>query len=83
MALLTAEVIVPNARLTLEDLLVAVRGLDEPSRARVARVVAEAEMDARFRALIEDLSRKAPAEDISDSEIDAEVRAVRAAHRPR
>lgn len=75
------EITIP-VRIGLEELLEAIQGLDEPARARVAKALAHAEMDARFRDLIERLAARAPAEDITDAEIDREVRAVRAAARP-
>lgn len=75
------EITIP-VRIGLEELLEAIQGLNEPSRARVAQTLAHAEMDARFRELIQRLAARAPAEDITDAEIDREVRAVRAAARP-
>jgi len=48
-------------RLGLEDLLAVIHSLDEPSRARVAYVLAETEMDARFKDLITHLAARAPA----------------------
>ncbi len=77
-----AEITIPNVRLTLEDLLGVIHGLDEPSRARVARAVAEAEMDARFKEMIDQLAARIPPEDITDSDIDQEVQAVRRSTRP-
>jgi hypothetical protein len=44
-------------------------------------VLAEAEMDARFKELVRQLAARASAEDISDEEIDREVQAVRDASR--
>jgi hypothetical protein len=76
------EITIPNVRLGLEELLGVIQSLDEPSRARVARALADAEMDARFKDLIEQLAARAPAEDITDAEIDDEVEAVRASARP-
>jgi hypothetical protein len=76
------EVTIPNVRLDLEELLAVIQTLDEPSRARVARVLVEVEMDARFKNLIEELATRAPVEEISDADIDREVRAVRGAVRP-
>ena len=53
-----------------------------PARARVAQALVEVEMDARFRDLIEQLAARAPAEDVTDADIDREVQAVRNAARP-
>jgi len=77
MALRSTEITIPNARLDLEDLLAVIQRLDAPSRARVAQALAEAEMDARFKDLIQEIAARAPAKDFSDAEIDREVQAVR------
>ncbi|HEX4954994.1 MAG TPA: hypothetical protein VF017_16515 [Thermoanaerobaculia bacterium] len=81
MTLRTSEITLPNVRLRLEDLLTAIHDLDEPSRTRVAQALAEAEMDARFRTLIDQLAARVTVEDLSDSDITREVQAVRAARR--
>lgn len=78
----SSEITIPNVRLGLEDLLAVIHSLDEPSRARVAQALAEAEMDARFKDLIQQLAARAPLGEITDAEIDREVRAVRDAARP-
>ena len=77
MALRLSEVTIPNVRLGLEELLVVIQSLDAPSRARVAQALAEAEMDARFKDLIRQIAARAPAEDLTDADIDREVQAVR------
>lgn len=77
----SAEIILPNVRVGLEELLAGIRSLDEPSRARVAQALADVEMDARLNDLIEQMAAKAPVEDITDAEIDREVQAVRDAGR--
>jgi len=82
MALRSSEITIPNVRLGLEDLLTVIQSLDEPSRARVAQALAEVEMDARFKDLIEQLAARASAEDLTDADIDREVQAVREAGRP-
>ncbi len=81
MAKRSTEIIIPNVRLGLEELLEVIQSLDEPSRARVARVLGEAEMEARFKELIVQLAARAPVEDITDVDIDREVKAVRDAAR--
>jgi len=78
----SSEITIPNVRLGLEELLAVIQSLDEPSRARVAQALAEAEIEARFKGLIEELAARAPVEDITDADIDQEVRAVRSAARP-
>lgn len=80
-ALRSSEITIPNVRLGLEDLLGVIHSLDEPARARVARALAETEMDARFKDLITQLAARAPAEDVTDADIDREVQAVRNAAR--
>jgi hypothetical protein len=82
MATRSSEVTIPNVRLGLDDLLGVIQSLDEPSRARVAQALADVEMDARFKDLIKQLAARAPADDITDADIDAEVRAVGGAARP-
>jgi hypothetical protein len=39
-------------------------------------------MDARLKDMVEQLAARAPADDITDAEIDREVQAVRGAARP-
>jgi hypothetical protein len=82
MPLASSEITIPNVRLDLEELLAVIQCLDEPSRARVARALAEVEIEARFKDLVQELAARAPAEDITDADIDREVQAVRNATRP-
>ena len=51
--------------------------LDEPARIRVAQVLVDTQMDARLADLIDQLAQRIPSDDISDVEIDAEVKTVR------
>ena len=67
--------------LSLEQLLAGIRGLDSAARSRVAQVLAETEVDARFEQLIHRLAKKVPVDDISDAEIQVEIDAVRRAPR--
>jgi len=60
-ALRSSEITIPNVRLDLEDLLVVIRSLDGPARARMAHTLAEAEMDAGFKDLITQLAAGASA----------------------
>ncbi|HEX3553527.1 MAG TPA: hypothetical protein VIA62_09895 [Thermoanaerobaculia bacterium] len=62
---------------SLEQVLEVIRSLDAPARSRVAQALAESEMDARFEQLILSLANRPPADEISDTEIQAEVNAVR------
>ncbi|HYN19942.1 MAG TPA: hypothetical protein VE078_03205 [Thermoanaerobaculia bacterium] len=77
-----AEVTIPNVRLDLEELLAVIQGLDEPSRARVAKALVAMELKTRFKDLIEQLAARVPAADVTDTDIDREVQAVRDAARP-
>ncbi|MCK6626840.1 MAG: hypothetical protein L6R45_16900 [Anaerolineae bacterium] len=45
-------VTIPNVTLTLEQLLTAVRQLDEPAQRQVAQVLIETQMDAKLSHLI-------------------------------
>jgi hypothetical protein len=81
MALRSSEITIPNVRLGLEELLAVIQSLDEPSQTRVTQALAEAEMDARFKDLIRQIAARAPAEDLTDADLDREVQAVRAAAR--
>lgn len=71
------QVTVPNVTLTLDQLLAAIRQLDEHSLSQVAQVVLEIDRDARLVELIQRLNERAPADDVSDDLINAEVRAAR------
>jgi hypothetical protein len=68
---------VPPMELSLDQFLAVIRQLDEPTRLQVARALAETKMDAELRDLIEQLAQATPADDISDAEIQAEIKAVR------
>jgi hypothetical protein len=70
-------VTVPPMELSLDQFLGVIRQLDEPTRVEVARVLAETEMDAQLRNLIEQLAKTSPGDDISDAEVQAEINAVR------
>ncbi len=82
MATRSSEITIPNVRLGLEELLAVIQTLDEPSRARVAQTLGQVEMDARLKDLIDKLAARAPAKDLTDIDIDREVKAVRNAARP-
>lgn len=75
----TATVTIPNieVQLTVEQLIAAVRQLEPAQRAKVARALADSELDAELLQLINELYSRPPADDISDADIAAEVRAVR------
>ncbi len=71
------EITVPNVKMSFDQLLAVIRQLDEPGRALIARVLLESKMDDELRHLLLELSETSPADDITDAEIQAEVRAVR------
>jgi len=73
----TKTVMVPNVQLTLDQLIVAVRQLEPDARSKVAQALLADEMDERFAQLLKRLANKPPATDITDKEINEEVRAVR------
>jgi hypothetical protein len=72
-----AMITIPNVRLDVDELLTVIRHLDEPTRAQVARALAETQMDADLARLIENLAAKRPVDEISDADIQAEIAAVR------
>ena len=77
MSLQSTIVTIPNITLTLEQLLAAIRQLDKSARIQVAQVLIETEMDVKLTNLIEQLAKTPPAEDISEADIAAEIKAVR------
>lgn len=66
-----------SSKPSLEQVLEVIRGLDAAARSRVAQVLAESEMNARFEKLITSLAKRPPGDEVSDAEIQAEVDAVR------
>ena len=48
---------IPEVKLTVDQLLKAIRRLDEASRIQVAKVLVETEMDAKLASLIEQLAK--------------------------
>jgi hypothetical protein len=71
------QVTVPNVTLTLDQLLAAIRQLDEQALSQVAQVVLETDRDARLVELIRRLNERSPANDVSDELLNAEVKAAR------
>jgi hypothetical protein len=71
------EITVPNVKMSFDQLLGVIRQLDEPGRALIARALLESKMDDELSRLLLELSETPPADDITDAEIQAEVRAVR------
>ena len=74
MSLQSAEIVIPNVRLNMDQLLSVIR---QPSRVQVAKVLTETEMNSKMGNLIERLSKKKPVGEISDMDIETEIRRVR------
>ncbi|MBI1299402.1 hypothetical protein GC175_31120 [bacterium] len=66
-----------SVELTVEQLIAAVSQLEPDARAKVARALAETELDAELMKLITVLYSQSPADDISDADIQAEIDVVR------
>ena len=77
MTLQSTVITIPEVKLTVDQLLKVVRQLDDASRIQIAQVLMETEMDANLASLIEKLAKTTPADDVSDEEIEAEIKAVR------
>lgn len=75
----TATITVPNiqVQLTIEQLITAVRQLEPSERAKLARVLADSELDTELTQLITELYSQPPVDEISDDDILAEIRTVR------
>jgi hypothetical protein len=74
-----AIVTIPNiqVQITVEQLITAVRQLEPGERAKLARALADTELDTELRQLIGELYSQPPVDDISDDDILAEIQAVR------
>lgn len=70
-------VVVADVTLTLDQLLNAIRQLDESGLNKVANVVLQRNRDATLAMLMERLAAHEPVDYLSDQELAAEVRAVR------
>jgi len=71
------EITVPNVKMSLDQLLAVIRQLDESGRALIARALLESKMDDELSRLLLELAETPPADDITDADIQAEVRTVR------
>ena len=58
-------------------MLAVIRQLDEPVRVQIARVLVEIKMDAKLANLIDQPAKTKPIDDISDADIDSEIKTVR------
>ena len=63
--------------ITLEQLIQAVKNLQPEERSQVARALVQSELEAGLTELIQSLYNEPPADDVSDADIMAEIRAVR------
>ncbi len=72
---------IPKIKLNIDQLLTAIRQIDESARVKVAQVLMETHMDAKLANLIEQLANTSPVNDISDADIEAEIKAVRRLNR--
>lgn len=77
---MSTTITIPNVQLTLDELVAVVRQLEPNARARVAQALLADEMDTRLTQLIKRLANKPPITDVTDEEINEEVRAVRRQH---
>lgn len=75
----TATVILPQVtvELTVEQLILAARHLEPGERARLARALADNQLDMELAMLISHLYSLPPVDETTNEEILAEIRAVR------
>ncbi|MCL5999155.1 MAG: mediator of RNA polymerase II transcription subunit 17 [Chloroflexi bacterium] len=73
----STTVVVSNVTLTLDQLIDAVRQLDEPGLNQVAQALLEVDSNIKLAELIRRLAEREPAGDVSDEAIRAEIVAVR------
>jgi hypothetical protein len=74
------QITIPNVKLELAELLALIRGLDADARREIATALADSEMDARLEDLIHQLASRPAIDELSDADLEAEVRAVRSTH---
>lgn len=74
-----STIVIPNiqVQLTFEQLITAVRQLEPGERAKLARVLADTELDSDLTRLMNELYNQPPIDELSDDDILAEIRAVR------
>lgn len=66
--------------ITLDQLILAIQNLQPAERMQVARALVQSELTSDLTALLQELYAEPPADDVSDEEIVAEIRAVRQRH---
>lgn len=69
---------VPEVMLTLDQLISTIRLLDDQSLSKVVRVILDRRNDDKLSLILQQLASHAPSDDLSDDEINAEVKIVRA-----
>ncbi len=77
---MSTTITIPNVQLTIDQLVAVVRHLEPDDRAKVAQALLADEMDTKLTQLIKRLANKTPVIDITDEDINEEVRAVRRQH---
>jgi hypothetical protein len=68
---------IPQVELSLDQLVAAIRQLEPAARSEIAKALMDAELDARMAELIQSLSSRPAADDVTDADIVTEVNAVR------
>lgn len=63
--------------ITLDQLILAIQNLQPEERMQVAKALVQSELTSDLTALLQELYAEPPADDVSDEEIMAEIRAVR------
>lgn len=71
------EINISNLKLDFNQLLNIIRQLDPAARSEVAQVLLETDVDTPFAKVLEELSQQPPVLNISDLDIDVEIRAIR------
>lgn len=70
-------VTIPQVELSLDQLIGVVRRLEPEAKSQIAQALLHDQMDARFVKFVQRLASKPPVTDISDAEINEEIRIVR------
>ena len=68
---------IPEVELSLDQLVTAIRQLEPAARSEIAKALMDTELDARMAELIQSLSSRPTADDVTDADIVTEVNAVR------
>jgi hypothetical protein len=68
---------IPEVELSLDQLVTAIRQLEPAARSEIAKALMDTELDARMAELIQSLSSRPAADDVTDADIVTEVNAVR------